>query len=162
MPDLWLPNGAAESILNDNAEEEAERIVAFTRRLKALDVRLGMFMCNEDDAENELQAGFYYVHRHNEDGTVSFWEIRHPVTGGFYEPDEAVIEAFRRWDANTHGSTADDRRARREADRRRREKREQDWKDRKLAELKEEADFLFRCQVPITDGVIGRPVKKAA
>lgn len=161
MADLWIPNSAAEAILGANAEQEAERIITFTRRLKAVDSRLGLFMANVDDPENDIRAGFYYVYRHNEDGTTAFWEIRHPVGGGFYEPDEAVIEAFRRWDANTHGSTAADRREARERKRKERVKREEEWRDRKRWEMQEQADFLFRCQVPITDGVIGK-VKKAA
>lgn len=149
MPDLWIPSGAADVILDEQTEQEE----AFARRLQAVDPRLGVFRAHVDDPENELRAGFYYVFRRNENNTTAFWEIKHPITGGFYEPDEAVIEAFRRWDANTHGSSADDRRERRERETRAREKRQEDWKERKRDELKDECDYMFRTQVPVTDGI---------
>lgn len=161
MTDLWVPNRAAEAIFSAQHAERDEREQAFIRRLKAVDPRLGLFRAKVDDPENELIAGMYYVYRLNDGGDAAFWEIRDPITGGFYEPDEAVIEAFRRWDANTHGSTAADRREARERKRKERVKREEEWRDRKRWEMQEQADFLFRCQVPITDGVIGK-VKKAA
>lgn len=151
MPSLWLPGAAAEAILNEQSETET----AFVRRLKTVDPRLGMFRAQADDPENDLRAGFYYVYRHNENGTVAFYELVHPVHGGFYEPDEAVIEAFRRWDANTHGSTAQDREHRRESERKAREKRQEDWKERKRDELKDEADYMFRTQMAVRDGVLG-------
>lgn len=162
MPSLWIPGTAADAILNEQQEHLDARDKAFVRRLKAVDPALGMFRCRIDDPENELRAGFYYVYRLNADSTVAFWELQHPIHGGFYEPDEAVIEAFRRWDANTRGSTAADRAAKREADRKRRLKREEDWKDRKREELKDEINYAFRTQVPVSDGVIGKPVKKQA
>lgn len=151
MPDLWLPGAAAEAILNEQTEKEE----AFVRRLKTVDPRLGMFRATADDPENDLREGMYYVYRRNEDSTVAFYEIKHPVHGGFYEPDEAVIEAFRRWDANTHGSTAQDREHRRERERKAREKRKDNWRERKADELKDLADYEFRTQMFVKDGVLG-------
>lgn len=98
MPNLWVPNEAAQSLVDEyNSRAEAARTLEFSKRLKAIDSRLDCFL----QASNieHLRAGFYYIRRHNEDGTTTLWEVANP-DGSFREPDEAVLESFRKGDAN--------------------------------------------------------------
>lgn len=116
---LWLPGNAARGIMREaEGKQEAARVIEFTKRLKAIDARLDCFLQTEN--REELKAGFWYIRRMNEDGTISCWEVRNP-DGTYREPDEAVIhwlQSIDTWRGN--GKLA--RKRARERDERRREK----------------------------------------
>lgn len=158
MPSAWLPNSVAESILSEKAgQDEAKRVFGYIRnRLRAIDARLDLILCDREDPDNELLYGYYYVIRRNENGTMTFWQVQQP-DGSYREPDERIVQAFQQMDRHT---VADLRREQEEKQRRKR-KREAEWQERKGWELKDEADFAFRVQVPVKDGVPQRAAKKA-
>jgi hypothetical protein len=141
MPALWVPNSAAEAILADQGHEEAHRVQHILRSLKAIDSRIGMFLCDRDDPDNELRMGYWYVYRLGDNGVAAFWEVSAP-DGSYVEPTESVVEAFRQME---HDSV-EDLRDRRRAAERRREQREEERKALNLARLTEEADYMFRVQ----------------
>ena len=86
---LWLPGDAARGVMREaEGKQEAARVIEFRKRLKAIDARLECFLQSEN--VEELKAGFWYIRRMNEDGTIACWEVRNP-DGSFREPDEAVI-----------------------------------------------------------------------
>lgn len=151
MPDLWLPNAAADAILADQGNAEADRFVGFRNRLKAMDPRMGAFLCDKDMRNHpeyrdladtpDLRVGFYYLYRRNDNGTVAFWEISNP-DGSYREPDDALIDALQKIDRDT----LQDLRARRAEKARRKEKREQETRELNLAKLQDQTDYAFRVQ----------------
>lgn len=152
MPAAWLPNSVAESIVNEaEGRREARRMVDFIRRLRAVDSRLDCWLAPRYFPDDDIRMGFYYVLRRNEDGTITFWEVSNP-DGSFREPDDQVIEALRRGDAN-RTDLARERELQRRADARRREKRERDRLDEMHARFKDEVDYAFRVQVPVSKSV---------
>jgi hypothetical protein len=156
MARLWLPARAeaAKHAAENNAE--ARRALEFGKRLKALDPRFECWL-QERDIE-DLRAGFYYVERKNDDGTVATWEISNS-DGSFREPDEQVIEAFRRsdgwsrdvWREVEKGREQQRRRMQAESDRQKQERR---------SELAERAAFRFRTQVPAQAEGTGRLTRR--
>lgn len=146
MPSLWVPNAAADAILADQGHAEARRFVGFRNRLKAMDSRMDAFLCDTFDPENpELRVGFYYLTRRNDNGTTAFFEISHP-DGSFREPDDVLIDNLQKIDRDT----LTDLRSRREEKRRKAAREAQRKKEEAAGRLKEEIDFAFRVQMPIT------------
>lgn len=152
MPSAWVPNSVAEAILNEaEGRKEAQRMVQFRARLKALDSRFGCFCADKNYPDDEIRMGFWYVFRRNEDGTVAFWEISSP-DGSYREPGEDVIAALQKGDAN-RTDLRREREAQRRADARRREKRDADRREAIHDRLKDEFDYAFRVQIPIKKGL---------
>lgn len=144
MPHIWTPESARSEIREaSEASLEADRIVEFTRRLKALDSRLDLFLQTED--REELRQGFYYVRRQNDDGTLSTFEISTP-DGSYREPDEQVLEALRASDSWSRDVWRDIERARNEKQRRMERERER-VRDEECEHLQEELDYRFRTQL---------------
>lgn len=148
LPSVWVPNRVADAIIHEaQGRHEAARVLEFAKRLKALDLRLDCLLQTRDVPDEGLRAGFYYVIRRNEDGTVAMWEIRNP-DGSFREPADDVIEALRKGDANRTNLKAE-----RERERRRvelgREKHKRDVLDRRHGEFKEQVEYAFRVQMPV-------------
>ena len=155
MPELWLPGEAARGVISEREGlREAERVFGnIAKRLKAIDSRLNLFLCDRDEYEEaELRKGFYYVYRRNEDGTIAMWEVSHE-DGSYREPDEAFVEAFRRGDPNTVRDPAWERQKRRERERRLKEHREAHEREERAYRTKELADFRFRTQLPFGEAV---------
>src|SRR3954468_22731366 len=101
MPSLWLPNGPAEAILAEKAgRDEAKRVMGVRSALKGIDARLDLFLCKQDDPDNDLQQGFWYVWRRNDNGTIAMWQVQ-THEGGYREPDDGIVEAFRKMDRDT-------------------------------------------------------------
>lgn len=149
MPSVWLPGQIAETILNEKAGfDEAKRVMGVRQALKSIDPRLDLFLCKQEDPENELKLGFWYVWRRNDDGTIAMWEVRTP-DGGFREPDEQVLEAFRRMDRETIWDFKDEQ----ERKRRQRARDAERQREQTAQNLKDWCDFTFRTQVPVTDGL---------
>lgn len=126
---LWLPNNIAESIRNEaEVRREGTAVSRVERELKTIDSRLDIILIAEDMPEHDLQGGFYYIRRRNDDGTMAFWEIRNP-DGSYREPDSAIVEAMRRIDSTHENVLMRGRREKakrkREAERRQEEKRRQ-------------------------------------
>lgn len=148
MPSLWLPGAEAEAQMHMAAgRDEAKRVLEFGRRLKVLDSRLDCFLQTQD--RGDFRAGFWYVVRHNEDGSKAFWEVRNP-DGSYREPDEAVIEMLRRNDANRTDLNREwQQRQRREKEAEEREA--QRKRDETAGLVKERMDYAFRVQHRIKD-----------
>lgn len=152
---LWLPREESEAILaRGEGIREASRVInEFYPRLRAIDPRFDMFL--QTERTDELKQGFWYVIRRNEDGTTAFFEVSNP-DGSYREPDEAVLEMFRRNDANSKDNTFWEFRKR--VDREyKAKKREQERQREDLSqELKERMDYEFRTQIaphaPLKDG----------
>lgn len=147
MPSVWVPGAAADAIIAEaEGRQEAKRFLDFRNRLKAIDSRLDCFLAQRSIPDEEIRMGFYYVYRRNEDGTVAFWEIHD--NGAYAEPSERVLEAFRYGDANRTDHKTD-RLRQRQADERRRHKRERDHLDDLHGQFQEQIDHAFRLQVPV-------------
>lgn len=143
MARLWIPPEAEAAIQEAEGRAEAERVREFTQRLKALDPRLDLFLQTKDSGE--LRAGFYYVRRKNDDGTIATWEVS-KRDGSFREPDEEVIEALRKSDSWTRDVWHDEINRGREEARRRIEAEKRRQREEDQEHLKELADFRFRTQ----------------
>jgi hypothetical protein len=141
MPSLFVPRAVADRVLEDQGHEEAHRVSHIVKSLRAIDSRLGMFLCDRVDPENELRMGFWYVYRLGDNGMAAFWEVSAP-DGSYVEPTESVVEAFRQME---HDSL-EDLRDRRRAAERRRERREEERQALNGARLAEECDYRFRVQ----------------
>lgn len=138
---VTLPSGVAESMMREaEVRREKASVEAFARDLKSLDPRLDVFLMAEDIPEYDVRGGFYYIRRRNDDGTVSFWEIRNP-DGSYREPDSAVLEAMKKIDANADDLTARMKR-RHEIDRRKKEKRQSEKRRQFREGLEERLKFI--------------------
>lgn len=153
MPSLWLPGEVMRGLLAEReGEAEAKRLFGdFVKRLKAIDSRLFLVLCDRDDPENELRYGFWYIGRHNEDGTTALWEVHDK--GAYKEPDDRVLEVFRSGDPSRLRSPKTER----DRERRRREREKEHRKEfnagERQARLQELADHRFRLQVPVSDAM---------
>lgn len=120
-------------------------MIAFKRRLKSIDPRLSLVLCDGEHRADSLRAGFYYILRKNDDGTVTFWEVS-GRNGEFCEPSEAHLEALRKVDASRTNQ-----RAEREAERRRKERAKEHRKEFDAGErqerMKELLEHRLRLQV---------------
>ena len=141
MPSLLVPNSVADAILADQGHEEAQRVSHIIRGLKSIDPRLGMFLCDRHDPENDLRMGFWYAYRRGDKGVAAFWEVSAP-DGSYVEPTEAVVEAFRKMDKHR----LEDLRRHREEGERRKKKREADAREFNFDRLRDETDYAFRVQ----------------
>ena len=79
MPQLWIPQGAADQILGDY---EAKHLEPIRKALKGEDIRLDIFRYTERDCE--LKHNFYYVLRANEEASsaaeLDFFSSEAPET----------------------------------------------------------------------------------
>lgn len=141
MPSLWVPNAVADSILESQGHEEAHRVGHIIRSLKAIDPRLGMFLCDRHDPDNDLRMGYWYVYRRGDGGTAAFWECSGP-DGEYVEPTESVVEAFRKMERHRVHDLQRDREERE----RRVKRREEERALLNRARLQEECDYMFRVQ----------------
>lgn len=167
MPQLWLPEQAQAAIHEDVGRQEAARVEDFTARLRGLDERLHCWLQLRDawilgdpppgyepKGPPIFRAGFYYVLRRNDDGTVATWEISNP-DGSFKEPDESVIEAFRRADSHSRDVWNEEIvEARRRAERQVEAERQKAKEDR-LCRADDLLAFETRVQVPAGQDGLG-------
>lgn len=152
---LWLPGEAARAVIDDReGVKEAERVFGdFAKRLRGIDSRFCLYL-HQGGGEDlgDLRAGFYYLLRHNEDGTWASFEIRNP-DGSFREPDDKVLEAVRYMDSARLRSPRWERENRRRRQRREEEHRKRFESEERQARLLELADHRFRLQIPVPDSV---------
>lgn len=136
MP-IFLPGTVAESILAESrGRKEAKHLIAFKKRLRALDSRFGIFL--QDTDHPDLKRGYYYAFRRSDDGRAPvLWEISGP-DGEFCEPSEMHLEALRKVDASRTNQ-----RAEREAQRRRKERDKEHRKEFDAEERQEKMKELL-------------------
>lgn len=114
----------------------------------AVDDRLRLLRWDLPDTPDGFLQGWYYIVRFNDDGSIAAWQVHH--ADQWCEPTSAHIEVFKRGDTWTNPDEFRKRRARNQY--------EQEAKSRQLREeaqwkLKENADFLFRVQIPVSKKV---------
>lgn len=134
---LWLPPGARSAI-------EEQPTHALADQLMAVDDRLRLIKWQLPDTPDGLKFGWFYIVRFNDDGSIAAWMIHNNEQ--WSEPTQAHIDVFRRGDTWTNPDEFRKRKARHEYERQQaaaRAREEAQWK------LKDNADFLFRVQVPI-------------
>lgn len=141
MP-LILPSYVADSLI---AEGEARRVMDnFRPRLKALDARLDVFLCDKPDPDGYLKVGYWYVYRRGDDGQTGMWEISNP-DGSYREPDDAVIYALQRNDAS-RGDLTREWQAQEEAKRRAKERDQERKSEERSDRIRDTLDYHFRVQ----------------
>lgn len=156
MP-ILLPGRVADSIRKDHArnQAEAQRMLDFFRRLRDLDSRFtDVFLAAEDDETYSLRKGFWYLERRDDEGNVSFIESSNE-DGSYREPDDRTLEALRFSDTWNRDVWRDITRTREERQRRRDAEKARE-REELQGRLREEADFAFRVQVPVTPDGRGR------
>lgn len=124
--------------------DEARRVMGVREALRGIDSRLDLFLCTQEDPDNELHAGYWYVVRRNDNGTTACWQVQTPE-GKFREPDDQIVEAFRKMDRDTIWTFKDEQERKRRAKKRDAQRRREDAYER----LKDECDFAFRTQMPV-------------
>lgn len=148
MSTLWLPEQARARIETEAASlGEAIRVDEFRKRLKAFDERLDCYLETQDHPEGDTRLGFWYILRHNEDGTVALWEVND--MGAFREPDERDIEALRMLDLRNpaRGREMRERRDRKLAEKQAAKDRA---RDEQIGQADEIVQYMTRVQVPVS------------
>lgn len=151
-----MPGQVAAEIRNEHlGRAEAERVIEFTNRLKAIDDRLDCFLCPVTIPEEDLYIGFYYIRRRNDDGSTSTWRVQGP-NGGFVEPNDRILDRFREYDTWAHADVL--KRMRAEAERKRRER---EWQAQETGrefeeKLTERLKHVLDTQIAVTGAMKDR------
>ena len=156
-----LPGRVADQIIRerDDSLREAGHVMDVFKRLKAVDSRIEQMWlqtADVDDPDNgvELRKGYWYLSRRNDEGQVAIFEVSGPE-GEYIEPSDRLVELFQRADSWNNGGYREMERRRRERDANRKRDLERQRDDMR-AQLKDEMDFRFRVQVPVTPDGRGR------
>jgi hypothetical protein len=141
--------------ISQGAAAAREVVKDFEPRLKAIDPRMRVVFVDQPDDDGALRVGFWHLLRRNEDGSYAWFEISTP-DGKYMEPNDQVLDALRRADGWAPRNRGDAFRRGQEARLRAIERKREAEREELRERVKEQADFDFRVQVPVTPDGRGR------
>lgn len=148
---MWVPDSVADQVLVEGAARKmALYMREFSQRLEEIDPRLDIFYCENDLPEFNLQEGFHYIVRRNDNGTTSLIQIHD--NGAPQDPNEAVLQALHKMDASKRDLTSLFQKEQAQAAAAR-DKAADDQREEMHGKFAEKADFQFRVQVPVTKDI---------